>query len=377
MASRVTPVTFSDAAAAVIVAKRRQRVNGKAAKHLTSSHWRQALMGVQFANAAYGGGEAVEGEQQPHVREISGIIPEGVDLATIPDIVAALTESGKVLRSEFVTHSGTDTEGWLCLYADPDGKHHIVVAMRGTSSLADARTDLKAWRTAFDEDENERTAAMKRYKMVAAPTLRAMTFHSGFFNQYESVAVCIEERVREMVALCGDSAPDFLIAGHSMGGALARLACLDLMGSGIAPKGATRLCTVGAGPTGNRALADAIDKLLGVDEDASCNLHIVNNNDPVPVIARGRKRGGAFGIVFARGGAFVHGGTFVWFSDTGKLKTSALVGNNRRRSRLSSMFCCCVPDAAQYGVFDHMLGGDKGYLTQVQKAEKAQVRAEL
>ena len=374
MVSRVAPVTFSDAAAAVIVAKRRQRVNGKAAKGLTSSHWRQALIGVQFANAAYGGGDAVEGEQQPHVRDLA-TIPEGADWATIADITAALTKSGKVLRSEFVTHSGTDTEGWLCLYADPDGKHHIVVAMRGTSSLADVSTDLKAWRTAFDEDEKERKAALERYKgMVAEKTLRAMTFHSGFFHQYESVAVCIEERVREMVALCGDSAPDFLIAGHSMGGALARLACLDLMGSGIAPKGATRLCTVGAGPTGNRAVADAIDKLLGVDEDASRNLHIVNNNDPVPVVARGRKSGGAVGCVFACGGAFEHGGTFVWFSDTDKLRTSALGGNNRRRTRISSMFCCCLPDAAQHGVFDHMLEGDKGYLTQVQKAQE---RAEL
>ena len=70
MPARVVPVSFGDAAAVVIVEKRRQRANGKAAKRLTPSHWRDALLNVQFANAAYGGGGAVEGEQQPIVREL-------------------------------------------------------------------------------------------------------------------------------------------------------------------------------------------------------------------------------------------------------------------------------------------------------------------
>jgi hypothetical protein len=67
-----------------------------------------------------------------------------------------------------------------------------------------------------------------------------------------------------MAALAGEGADwDLSISGHSMGGALARLAAFDLLGRGAAQKGQTRLCVIGSGPCGNAAFAETLDALLG------------------------------------------------------------------------------------------------------------------
>ena len=75
--------------------------------------------------------------------------------------------------------------------------------------------------------------------------IRGIAVHMGFWNQYNSVREAVASEVRKAV----QKAPgqyDMLVAGHSMGGALARLCAFDLLGHGIAIKGRTMLVTIGS-----------------------------------------------------------------------------------------------------------------------------------
>jgi len=349
-----------------VKASKKQRRSGDAARRLGRAAWRRGMLGVEFAAAAYGGGASPEGDEQPQARVITASPPvpetkDPADLEPIGDVMKELSE-GTVLRSLLVTHHVTDTEVWLCAYrakpsADDDGKTtHVVAACRGTSSLTDAKTDLNFFKADADEDVNQKEV-MKRYgDRVGGEAIASISLHSGFFRQYNSVSDRVAAEVQELIKLAGDGPWDVMVAGHSMGGALARLCCFDLLGRGIAKAGTTNLVTIGAGPCGNAAFAKALDKLLELDDDPSRNLHIVNNNDPVPAVALSFTRGGGCACLFSSGGIYVHGGTFAWFgSDPGVLVLlKGLMGGLYRSMARVGTYCCFCRSDVDMAVYDHL-----------------------
>jgi len=163
---------------------------------------------------------------------------------------------------------------------------HIFVAFRGVSAFYDLWTNAKFFQK---RGEEEKAVALERWRgfnsKLSDKTLMESECHSGFFHQYESVQKKIGELVERFSANAGGDW-DLLVTGHSMGGAVARICCFDLLVN-IAKAGKTDLITFGSFPCGNKVFSDALDVLLGVESEPESNLHIVQNNDPIPKIAKG------------------------------------------------------------------------------------------
>jgi hypothetical protein len=162
-------------------------------------------------------------------------------------------KTAQIVHSVQIVNRDTDTEVWLVAYKKPmDHVLHVMLGLRGTSSGKDVISDLKGvkvciddpWPLAKDLERwlNEFTITDPRVR----PKIRDIAVHMGFWKQYNSLREAVAREVR--IAIQKAPGPyDILIAGHSMGGALARLCAYDLLGHGIAIKGRTVLVTIGAG----------------------------------------------------------------------------------------------------------------------------------
>lgn len=93
--------------------------------------------------------------------------------------------------------------------------------------------------------------------------------HTGFFTLYRDVKESLEEAIRKGIK--GYTPEELVLTGHSMGGSIAYLLCMDLLSSPDEnPKDATfielpkKLCltTFGAPRTGNAALVRHFQKLV-------------------------------------------------------------------------------------------------------------------
>jgi hypothetical protein len=391
---------------------------------LSSAHWQHALICAQFAAAVYGGGQSPAGEKQPQVRELDpanisnggdqphSAIPEMAsdkDFLQLVDVDQELKAS-TVLKSEMITHYETDTEVWICLYETPvEQQRKLVVAFRGTSSAADLKSNflplLKRWNVVREIEKLARWEASQKSSQEFSSTelsglaavsqefssteFQRIEIHPGYFRQYDSVADCVEERVQQTVEMCradgSESRLQIFIVGHSMGGALARLCTFDLLARGIAKKEQTWLCTLGSILAGNRAFAEALDELLGVDDDCSRNLHIVNKNDPVPAAGLRSNEGGCcclgrcfflpcrlrklFCRCHAYDGKYIdefpeHSGTLTWVTNQRThtvtnqfLALEAISGTARKWRRLYAYACCLCPcNAIRFPFSDHLVG---------------------
>jgi len=141
---------------------------------------------------------------------------------------------GNVLVSEF-TNLLTGTHG---LVARDEHRGEIVVAFRGSQQLPDLVTDANVVLVPFEESEAH--------------------VHAGFAIAYASVARVVRETVRGQLA----AYPGFTLVctGHSMGGALAVLAGLELK----AAEGVdVRVFTFGQPRTGDEAFADLVEDAIG------------------------------------------------------------------------------------------------------------------
>ena len=128
----------------------------------------------------------------------------------------------------------------------------IVMAFRGTESMADALTDADARR-------------------VRAPL--GGTAHRGFRLALAKVWPAMREHF--MIAM-RESGPDtvVLVTGHSLGAALATLAAAELAEDGLKVSG---LYTYGSPRVGDRRFARSVECWLGEDRI----FRVVNNNDVV------------------------------------------------------------------------------------------------
>ncbi|KAH8929915.1 alpha/beta-hydrolase [Atractiella rhizophila] len=157
-----------------------------------------------------------------------------------------------------IDNSGTNTQGFI---ARDDNKKEIIVAMRGTTNVADGFTDI--------------SIIQKKYSSVGVTPADDVYVHSGFLNAWNSVAQVVINAVSAQLA----AHPGYTIVttGHSLGGALSSLAAVSMKGN--FPNSPVRMYTYGQPRTGNNAWAFWVNSLFG--ENAK---RAVNADDGVPTL---------------------------------------------------------------------------------------------
>jgi len=163
-----------------------------------------------------------------------------------PDEIRTVLDEGG-MRMTWIEDKASDTQ--LFVASDDDV---TVVCFRGTQEKRDWLTDLDSSRVEYEKPEGVNTKWM---------------VHRGFWIAYALIAEKLLEAIREH----GAHKP-LLITGHSLGGALAAVAALDLAARSFA----SRLYTFGQPRVGDAYFVRALS-------NAALGYHrFVNNNDIVP-----------------------------------------------------------------------------------------------
>ncbi|KAK9866320.1 hypothetical protein WJX84_007327 [Apatococcus fuscideae] len=169
------------------------------------------------------------------------------------------------------------------------GESAIVLAFRGTSSLANVRSDLQFWQTHFPEG---------RQSWVPGKSPKV---HAGFLDSWvkNSFGARITEKlcsiVRERLASSPQASMRIYVTGHSLGGALATLAAIDIARAlhkdlEVNEQALKLSCyTFGAPRSGNHAFAKLYNSHVGD------TWHVINDQDLVA-------RGGKLGYMYKRPG---------------------------------------------------------------------------
>ncbi|KIJ41480.1 hypothetical protein M422DRAFT_255385 [Sphaerobolus stellatus SS14] len=156
--------------------------------------------------------------------------------------------NGNTLVTQF-SNIATDTQGFI---ARDDNRKEIVVALRGTSSVQDAFTDIGILLTGLASPG------------VSPPS--GTSVHSGFLLAYNSVADLIISTVKSQ--LQAHPGYNLVTSGHSLGGALSSLAAVSLKNN--FPSSQVTMYTYGKFPTlesqprtGNPTYAFWVNQLFG------------------------------------------------------------------------------------------------------------------
>jgi pimeloyl-ACP methyl ester carboxylesterase len=171
------------------------------------------------------------------------------DPANVRECAAASAEAYSSRPS--VSCQQTDTQALVLEAAD-----YIVVAFRGTSNLRDFVTDARFFRSLLLEEANGDRCEV----------------HTGFLAAYESIIADLTAHLRQIVV----ADRKVFVTGHSLGGALAILAALELKRQGF---NIAQVYTFGQPRVGNKAFAAMYNYAL---KDSTFAL--VNEGDPVPLL---------------------------------------------------------------------------------------------
>lgn len=219
-------------------------------------------------------------------------------------VVAVLVDAGMEVR--WIEDRASDTQ----LFVASDDEI-TVVCFRGTQEKRDWLTDLDSARIDYERPDGTNTK---------------WQVHRGFWTAYALVA----DRLLE--AIEGFGRKPLLITGHSLGGALAAIAALDLAGR----CSSSRVYTFGQPRVGDAYFVGALDNaVLGYHR-------FVNNNDVVPRVP------------FA-GWGFRHSGRLNHFDHQGNLHLDPLpwvVFVDRLIGRIKD-----IGKPGTDGIKDHSMGG--------------------
>ena len=150
--------------------------------------------------------------------------------------------------TRLITVADTDTEARII-----GDDRAVILAFRGTSSLRDARTDMKAQRI--------------KWKYGHA--------HAGFLEAWRSIRAPIINALHDY----GDNGQQLYVTGHSLGGALATLCAYELE---LAREFAVaNLYTFGSPRVFDRAGAENAARVL-----RNCSFRVVHSNDIVARLPR-------------------------------------------------------------------------------------------
>ncbi|EAW11140.1 lipase family protein [Aspergillus clavatus NRRL 1] len=188
-------------------------------------------------------------------------------------------------RFELVTTWNTgpflsDSCGYIALSHHPSAKR-IIVAFRGTYSIANTIIDLSAYPQAYvpyNPGDNHQSVV---------PQCLNCTVHSGFLASWANTRATVLENVSAARQQYQDY--DLILVGHSLGGAVAALAGVEMQLRGWEPQ----VTTFGEPKVGNKAFARFLDRVFGLDvarqgrmlDDQALKFRKVTHvNDPVPLL---------------------------------------------------------------------------------------------
>jgi hypothetical protein len=156
-------------------------------------------------------------------------------------------------HSDFEREETTDTHavlGW--------GPDALVVAFRGTASMANVATDLKAWAVRYQPPSKAAHREGLAGWVGKVPDSLPVRVHGGFYGAWRGAG--FSRRLLSKVQAAIDAWPSLegrrvLLTGHSLGGALAALAAFEIKRANPALE--ITCYTYGAPKVGNRAFARA------------------------------------------------------------------------------------------------------------------------
>ena len=190
------------------------------------------------------------------------------------------------------------------------GNGSIVLAFRGTASTMNIMTDLKAWSMPYPP--HPRLTCTDIFGDSAEETFIASLFsapvkvHTGFYRAWSGegfnarVIDAVVAAAHKMESASPGSPVKIFVTGHSLGGALACLAALELKAA--LPDSKLCVYTFGAPRVGNQAFGMYANQLV------PDYWHIVRTEDPVARIPKGisYKRSGQRVILGSNGNLSVH-----------------------------------------------------------------------
>ncbi|KAI7549862.1 extracellular lipase [Hortaea werneckii] len=249
-----------------------------------------------------------------HARKVSApLFSELEELARVVDITycspaiakpfTCLSRCKDFPQFELITTWDTgpllsDSAGYLAL---DHGRARIIVAFRGTYSLANTVADLSTIPQKYEpypgEDENVAAVGKRssqHYLGIAQDAFplspqtsdeakcHNCTVHMGFQRSWTNTRTAILPDLQQQMLLHPDY--ELNLIGHSLGGAVAALAGLEMLARGAEPK----VTTYGEPRVGNRNLARYIDRRFGLeDHDDSMEWRyrrVTHIDDPVPLL---------------------------------------------------------------------------------------------
>eukprot|EP00762_Andalucia_godoyi_P000934 ANDGO_03776.mRNA.1 Lipase len=213
--------------------------------------------------------------------------------------------------------------GWL---KPVDNVVSVVVVFRGTRSTKDWIDDLQVDQIDFRPNISP-----------------GMKIHKGFYDSYMSVDANIQSIVQNIFDQFPQMKVNLICTGHSLGAALAEVACLQLMDYAFVAPRLNSLPTVynyGQPRVGNAAFASWADTQFNI------YFRLTHYRDIVPHIP-----------VKAPGDAYIHGGVEVWYTEDCSSHQVCQQGEDPKCS--DSMVDDSIPDHLSYLGFD--IGSDNPY----------------
>ncbi|KAJ5678610.1 hypothetical protein N7462_006854 [Penicillium macrosclerotiorum] len=184
----------------------------------------------------------------------------------------------------------SDSCGYVALSHSPAPKR-IIIAFRGTYSITNTIIDLSAYPQTYvpypDDEDNDKTSNSNNNGQRSSK-LRCenCTVHAGFMESWLNARSTVLPHVFSAL----EEHPDYevTLVGHSLGGAVAALAGLEMHLKGLNPQ----VTTFGEPMIGNDAFVKFIDRQFHLgnysrpadDPEASQFRRVTHVNDPVPLL---------------------------------------------------------------------------------------------
>lgn len=189
-----------------------------------------------------------------------------ISLASYPDRIGTVAQDelrqyGWDIKPMTEKNAQTDAKFTLAVKQDAAGKKTTIVAISGTSSMQDVKSDLNMHAIPFhEEDQGSQVVPL---------------VHAGF-NKYANTVLnhsYENKTIQEALQATVSQSNSLILTGHSLGGAVAVLIGARLLDSGLLPN-QLQVLTFGAPAVGNSAFNTAYEKSLQLDR-------IVIQGDPV------------------------------------------------------------------------------------------------